>query len=61
MASKGLIDLKVNALPQDVRLPVRDALYEVLDNFSLGTDARATNGRFYRFTSTTPRRPTPSS
>ena len=56
MANKGSIDLNVNALPAEFRLPIRDSFYEVLDNFALGVtdDERTINGRFYRFTSTTP-------
>lgn len=53
MANKGAIDLNVNALPENVRLPVKAIAYEILDNFSFGTESKTTNGRFFRFQSTT--------
>ena len=52
MATKGAIDLYVNSLPSEIRYPVQRALWYIMDNWRVGTGARAENGQLYRFTST---------
>lgn len=54
MSQKGIIDLNVNALPQDIRYPIRQSLYEIMDNFRIGSGSKSENGQLYRFDSTTP-------
>ncbi len=53
MASKGRIDAALNALPQELRVPLRDALYYMMDAWKVGSGARAENAQWYRVTSTT--------
>lgn len=53
MATKGAIDLYVNALPDAIRYPIRSALYYMLDNGRIGDGARAENFQWYPVTSTT--------
>lgn len=53
MATKGAIDLYVNALPEDLRYAVRSALYYMLDNYRIGDAARAENFQWYPIESTT--------
>ena len=54
MASKGAIDIALNALPQELRKPLQDAFYHVLDEWRLGDQARAENARWYATEATTP-------
>jgi hypothetical protein len=54
MASKGRIDAALNALPQELRVPLRDAFYEVLDAWRLGDGRRAENAQWYQTEFTTP-------
>jgi hypothetical protein len=53
MATKGAIDLYVNALPEDIRYPIRQALYYIMDNWRLGDGVRAENAQWYPVESTT--------
>lgn len=53
MASKGALDVFINALPTEIRYPVRGALYYLADNWRLGTQPRAQNAQWYRVQSTT--------
>lgn len=53
MADKGIVDAYINALPVELRYPLQKAFYEVMDNWRVGTDKRAENAQWYRFTSTT--------
>jgi hypothetical protein len=54
MATKGAIDLYVNALPEAIRYPIRSAFYHLMDNWRLGDGARAENAQWYAFETTTP-------
>lgn len=48
MASKGEIDVSVNALPVELRVPIRNALYHILDAWRLGDARRAENAQWYQ-------------
>ena len=54
MASKGLIDVALNALPAEIRKPLQDAFYHVLSDWKLGDADRAENARWYAVEATTP-------
>lgn len=53
MADKGYMQTLTNALPEDARLPVRNAFWYLMDNWRIGTGPRATNAQWYRLTGTT--------
>lgn len=53
MGSKGKIDVAINALPQEMRVPLKDAFYHVMDAWRVGNSDRAENAQWYRVTSTT--------
>jgi hypothetical protein len=53
MASKGKIDVAINALPQEMRVPLRDAFYHVMDGWKVGNADRAENAQWYRLTART--------
>lgn len=56
MANKGYLESLLNALPDNVKNPVTQAFRYFADNISAGQPDdmdRATNFRWYRFTSTT--------
>lgn len=53
MANKGIIDANVNALPEELRYPIRSAFYYLMDNWRLGDGARAENASWYAIESTT--------
>ena len=53
MASKAYVDSLLNALDANLRYPIRSAIWYLMDNWSLGNGARATNAQWYQFTSTT--------
>lgn len=53
MATKGYIDHLLNALPTDLRYPLRSAFYYLMDTWRFGDDVRAENAQLYRLTSTT--------
>ena len=53
MANKGTLDLYINALPDEIRVPIRAAFYYIADNWRIGNDDRADNAQLYRFLSTT--------
>lgn len=53
MASKAYVESFINALPADIRYPIRSALWYLMDNWRLGTAARAENAQLYRVSSTT--------
>jgi len=53
VGSKGKIDVSVNSLPQEMRVPLRDAFYHVMDTWRVGNETRAENAQWYRVTSTT--------
>ena len=53
MASKGQIDVALNALPQELRKPLQDAFYHILDDWKLSDGAKAENARWYRVEFTT--------
>lgn len=53
MASKGRIDVALNALPTEYRVPLRDAFYHLLDDWRLGDGDKAENARWYAVESTT--------
>lgn len=54
MATKGGIDLFINALPTEIRYPLQQAFGYVMDNWRLGTGTRAENAQWYPFSVTTP-------
>lgn len=53
MSSKGALDLYINALPQEIRYPIQQALYYISDNWRLGDGDKAENAAWYAFESTT--------
>ena len=53
MADKGYVNTLINALPENVRYPVRNAFWYLMDNWRLGTGSRAINAQLYRVTGTT--------
>ena len=53
MAVKGYVTALLNALTPDVRYPVQKSFDYLLDNWRLGTGARAENAQWYQVTSTT--------
>lgn len=53
MATKGYIDQLLNALPTDLRYPLRSAFYYVMDNWRVGDGRRAENAQWYAMESTT--------
>ena len=53
MASKGFLDTCINALPENIRYPLQKAFYHLSDTWKVGTDQRAVNAQWYRYTSTT--------
>jgi hypothetical protein len=52
MASKGLVDQALNALPSEMRYPLQKAFYYLMDNWRIGTGTRAENAQLYRYSST---------
>jgi len=53
MATKGFIDTQINNLPVNIRYPLKNAFYYMMDNWRFGKDRRAENAQLYRVTSTT--------
>lgn len=53
MASKGYVDGLINALPTDIRYPIRSAIWYLMDNWRFGNATRAENAQLYRVSSTT--------
>lgn len=53
MATKGYIDHLLNALPTELRYPLRSAFYYLMDNWRVGDGTRAENAQWYAFESTT--------
>lgn len=53
MATKAYVETFINALPSDIRYPIRSALWYLMDNWRLGTGTRAENAQLYRISSTT--------
>lgn len=53
MADKAYVNTQLNALPEEVRLPLRNALWYMLDNWRVGTGPRAVNAQWFRATGTT--------
>jgi hypothetical protein len=53
MATKGALDIYINALPQEIRYPIRSALYYLSDNWRIGDGVRAENAQLYPIESTT--------
>lgn len=53
MASKGKIDVALNSLPQEMRVPLRDAFYHIMDGWKIGNADRGENAQWYRLTATT--------
>jgi hypothetical protein len=53
VATKGALDIYINALPEQIRYPIRSALYYLSDNWRLGDGARAENAQWYPIESTT--------
>lgn len=53
MAVKGYVDQQLNALPSDLRYPLETAFHYLMDNWRIGTAARAENAQLYRVSSTT--------
>lgn len=53
MANKGFIDTQINNLPTDIRYPLKNAFYYLMDNWRFGVEKRAENAQLYRITSTT--------
>lgn len=47
MANKGVLDVYINALPQEIRKPLQQAFYHVVDTWKLGDGARALNAQWY--------------
>lgn len=54
MADKGAIQAFMNALPQEIRKPLSDAFFYVLDNWRLGDQDKAENALWYATEATTP-------
>ena len=48
MATKAYVDSKLNALPPDIRGPIRDSIWYLMDNWRLGDSARAVNAQWYQ-------------
>ena len=48
MATKAYIDQKLNALPADIRGPIRDSIWYLMDNWRLGDATRAQNAQWYQ-------------
>jgi hypothetical protein len=53
MANKGYVDQLVNGLPTDLRYPIGSAIKYLMDNWRVGTGARAINAQWYRVSATT--------
>lgn len=53
MASKAFVEQMINALPTDLRYPLRNAFWYLMDNWRIGAGARAENAQWYPVTSTT--------
>jgi len=53
IATKGAIDLFINALPDQIRVPLKNAFYYTLDNLRIGDGPRAENLQWYKVSSTT--------
>lgn len=53
MADKGYVSNYINALPENMRVPLKSALDYIMDDWRVGTSARAINARWYRLTGTT--------
>ncbi len=53
MSDKAYVNTQLNALPADIRLPLRNAMWYQMDNFRIGTGPRATNAQWFRVTGTT--------
>jgi hypothetical protein len=53
MADKGYVNSFINALPENLRYPLRNSFWYLMDNWRIGTGARAINAQLYRLTGTT--------
>src|SRR5262245_30913561 len=53
MAVKGYFDNFVNALPENIRYPIKQPFAYLSDNWRLGADNRGQNAQWYEVTSTT--------
>ena len=53
MADKGYVTSQLNALPVEQRTPLQNSFFYLMDGWKVGTDRRAINAQWYRFTSTT--------
>lgn len=53
MATKAYVETLLNALPAEQRYPIRQSFWYLMDNWRVGTGARAENAQWYRVTSTT--------
>jgi hypothetical protein len=53
MADKGYLATFVNALPQEIRYPIQQALFYLSDNLRLGDSPKATNFTWYQATGRT--------
>jgi len=53
MATKAYVEQLVNALPVELRYPLRSAFWYLMDNWRIGAGTRAENAQWYPVTSTT--------
>ena len=53
MANKGYVDQILNALPTELRYPIRSCFWYLMDNWRIGDGVRAENAQLYRVSSTT--------
>jgi hypothetical protein len=53
VSSKGYVDQLVNALPTELRYPIKNAFYYLMDTWRFGDSPRAENAQLYRYQSTT--------
>ena len=53
MADKGYVQTFINALPENIRYPIRNSFWYLMDNWRIGTGPRAINAQLYRLTATT--------
>ncbi len=53
MATKAYVETFINALPTEIRYPIRSALWYLMDNWRLGTATRAENAQLYRVSAIT--------
>lgn len=53
MATKAYVEQLLNTLDANIRGPIRNAIWYLMDNWRLGDGARAVNAQWYQVSSTT--------